>query len=54
VIWGSAPWERVAETLADLHDDVVAWLLPESGGMLALPRDRTGAIALRAARAARV
>ncbi len=30
-IWGSAPWERVAETLADLHDDLVARVRPQGG-----------------------
>jgi hypothetical protein len=54
VIWGSAPRERVAETLADLHDDVVAWLSPRAGECLLYLATGTGPIALRAARAARV
>jgi hypothetical protein len=42
VIWGLAPWERVAETLADLHDDVVARLSPRAGECWLYPRDRDG------------
>jgi SAM-dependent methyltransferase len=50
-IWGSAPWERVAETLADLHDNVVARLSPRAGESWLDLATGTGAIALRAARA---
>jgi methylase of polypeptide subunit release factors len=53
-IWGSAPWERVAETLADQLDDVVARLSPRAGECWLDLATGTGAIALRAARAARV
>jgi hypothetical protein len=27
-MWSSAPWERVAETMADIHDRLVARLDP--------------------------
>jgi SAM-dependent methyltransferase len=50
-IWGSAPWERVAETLAPLHDDLVARLTPRPGECWLDLATGTGAVALRAARA---
>jgi SAM-dependent methyltransferase len=50
-IWGSAPWERVAETLAPLHDDLVARLAPRVGERWLDVATGTGAVALRAARA---
>jgi SAM-dependent methyltransferase len=49
-IWGSAPWERVAETLAPLHDDLVARLNPRPGERWLDLATGTGAVALRAAR----
>jgi SAM-dependent methyltransferase len=49
-IWGSAPWERVAETLADLHDDLVERLAPRPGERWLDLATGTGAVALRAAR----
>jgi SAM-dependent methyltransferase len=50
-IWGSAPWERVAETLADLHDDLVERLALRPGERWLELATGTGAVALRAARA---
>ncbi len=50
-IWGSAPWERVAETLADLHDDLVARLRPQRGEHWLDLATGTGAVAIRASRA---
>lgn len=50
-IWGSAPWERVAETFADLHDDLVARLGPRPGERWLDLAAGTGAVAVRAARA---
>jgi len=50
-IWGSAPWERLAETLADLHDDLVARLRPQPGERWLDLATGTGAVAIRAARA---
>lgn len=50
-IWGSAPWERVAEILADLHDDLVERLAPQPGERWLDLATGTGAVALRAARA---
>jgi SAM-dependent methyltransferase len=50
-IWGSAPWERVAETLADLHDDLVERLAPRQGERWLDLATGTGAVAHRAARA---
>jgi len=50
-IWGSAPWERVAETLADLHDDLIERLAPRPGERWLDLATGTGAVALRAARA---
>ena len=51
VIWGSAPWERVAETFADLHDDLVARLGPRRGERWLDLATGTGAVAVRATRA---
>lgn len=50
-IWGSAPWERVAETLSDLHHDLVRRLDPRPGERWLDLATGTGAVALRAARA---
>lgn len=50
-IWGSAPWERVAETFADLHDDLVARLRPQRGEQWLDLATGTGAVAIRASRA---
>jgi hypothetical protein len=30
-MWGSAPWERVAPTMADIHDRLIALLEPRQG-----------------------
>jgi SAM-dependent methyltransferase len=49
-MWGSAPWERVAETLAPLHDHLVASLSPRSGERWLDVATGTGAVAARAAR----
>jgi len=50
-MWGSAPWERVAETLAPLHDHLVAELSPRAGERWLDLATGTGAVAIRAARA---
>ncbi|HYY32817.1 MAG TPA: class I SAM-dependent methyltransferase [Gaiellaceae bacterium] len=50
-VWGSAPWERVAETLAPLHDHLVAELSPRAGERWLDAATGTGAVAIRAARA---
>src|SRR5439155_19454003 len=50
-MWGSAPWERVAETLAPLHDHLVAALSPRAGERWLDLATGTGAVAIRAARA---
>jgi SAM-dependent methyltransferase len=49
-VWGSAPWERVAETLSDLHDDLIERLGPRPGERWLDLATGTGAVALRAAR----
>jgi SAM-dependent methyltransferase len=51
VVWGSAPWERVAETLAPLHDHLVEELSPRPGQRWLDVATGTGAVAIRAARA---
>jgi SAM-dependent methyltransferase len=51
VVWGCAPWERVAETLAPLHDHLVAELTPDPGQRWLDVATGTGAVAIRAARA---
>ncbi len=50
-MWGSAPWERVAETLAPLHDHLVEELSPRAGERWLDVATGTGAVAIRAARA---
>ncbi len=48
-VWGSAPWERVAETLAPLHDHLVGELSPRAGERWLDAATGTGAVAIRAA-----
>jgi SAM-dependent methyltransferase len=50
-MWGSAPWERVAETLAPLHDHMIEELSPQAGERWLDAATGTGAVAIRAARA---
>jgi SAM-dependent methyltransferase len=50
-LWGTAPWERVAETMADIHDRLVAGLDPHPGERWLDVGTGTGAVAQRAARA---
>jgi SAM-dependent methyltransferase len=50
-MWGSAPWERVAEAMADIHDRLIAGVDPRPGERLLDVGTGTGAVALRAARA---
>jgi SAM-dependent methyltransferase len=50
-IWGSAPWQPVAETLAKLHDDLVERLDARADERWLDLATGTGAVALRAARA---
>lgn len=50
-VWGSAPWERVAVTLAPLHDHLIAELSPRAGERWLDAATGTGAVAIRAARA---
>jgi ubiquinone/menaquinone biosynthesis C-methylase UbiE len=54
VMWGSAPFERVAETAADVHDLVVERLDPRPGERWLDLACGTGAVATRAARAGAV
>ena len=49
--WGAAPWERVAETNAPSHDNLVARLGPRAGERWLDIGTGTGAVAIRAARA---
>jgi SAM-dependent methyltransferase len=50
-VWGSAPWERLAATMGDIHDELVARLRPQPGERWLDIATGTGAVALRAARA---
>jgi SAM-dependent methyltransferase len=50
-MWGSAPWERVAETLAPLHNHLIEELFPQAGERWLDAATGTGAVAIRAARA---
>jgi SAM-dependent methyltransferase len=51
VVWGSAPFERIADELADIHDHLVAELAPQAGETWLDVGTGTGAVAMRAARA---
>jgi SAM-dependent methyltransferase len=50
-LWGSGPWEQLAETMADIHDRLVARLDPQPGERWLDVATGTGAVALRAAQA---
>jgi ubiquinone/menaquinone biosynthesis C-methylase UbiE len=50
-MWGSAPFERIAVTLADMHDELVARLAPRPAERWLDVGTGTGEVALRAARA---
>ncbi len=51
VMWGSGPYQRVTETLADLHDLLMERLSPKTGERWLDLACGTGAMAERAARA---
>ena len=48
VMWGNGPYQRVTETLTDIHDNVVERLAPQSGDRWLDLATGTGAIAERA------
>lgn len=50
-MWGSAPWERVAPTMAAIHDRLIGALGPQPGERWLDVGTGTGAVAVRAARA---
>lgn len=50
-MWGNAPWERVAPTLAAIHERLVEALEPRAGERWLDVGTGTGAVAVRAARA---
>jgi 2-polyprenyl-3-methyl-5-hydroxy-6-metoxy-1,4-benzoquinol methylase len=49
--WGAAPFERVTETFADIHDELIERLAPRPGECWLDVAAGTGPLALRAARA---
>jgi SAM-dependent methyltransferase len=51
VTWGAAPFERITETFADIHDRLIARLAPRPGETWLDVATGTGPLALRAARA---
>jgi SAM-dependent methyltransferase len=51
VVWGSAPFERVADEIAEIHDALVAELAPQAGETWLDVGTGTGGVAVRAARA---
>jgi SAM-dependent methyltransferase len=50
VMWGAAPFERIAEVTADAHDHIVDLLEPKPGERWLDVATGTGALAVRAAR----
>jgi ubiquinone/menaquinone biosynthesis C-methylase UbiE len=48
VMWGNGPYQRITETIADIHDVVIERLAPESGDRWLDLACGTGAIAERA------
>jgi SAM-dependent methyltransferase len=51
VAWGAAPFEKVAETIAPMHDALVERLAPQPGERFLDVGTGTGEVAFRAARA---
>jgi SAM-dependent methyltransferase len=51
VMWGKGPYQRITETLLDIHDLVIERLAPESGDLWLDLACGTGAVAERAAAA---
>lgn len=51
VVWGSAPFENVADDIADVHDRLVEELAPQAGEEWLDVATGTGGVAVRAARA---
>jgi SAM-dependent methyltransferase len=49
-MWGAAPFERVAEEIADIHDDLVAGVDPQPGESVLDVACGTGGVAERMAR----
>lgn len=50
-MWGSAPFEKVADEIANIHDHLVAELAPQPGEQWLDVGTGTGGVAVRAARA---
>ena len=50
-MWGSAPFEKVADQIANIHDHLVAELAPQPGEQWLDVGTGTGGVAVRAARA---
>jgi hypothetical protein len=51
--WGAAPFERITETFAEIHDRLIACLGPRPGETWLDVATGTGPLALRAAQAGR-
>lgn len=51
VMWGSAPFEQIEQSIAAMHEELVARLSPKAGERWLDAGCGTGAVALRAARA---
>ena len=51
VMWGNGPYQRITETITDIHDAVIEKLAPQEGERWLDLATGTGAIAERAARA---
>jgi 2-polyprenyl-3-methyl-5-hydroxy-6-metoxy-1,4-benzoquinol methylase len=51
VMWGNGPYQRVTETLTDIHERVISSLAPAAGDRWLDVACGTGAIAERAAAA---
>jgi ubiquinone/menaquinone biosynthesis C-methylase UbiE len=51
VVWGTGPYQRITETITDVHEHVIEWLAPAEGDQWLDLACGTGAVAERAAAA---
>jgi SAM-dependent methyltransferase len=51
VMWGNGPYQRITDTITDIHELVIEQLAPQDGDAFLDLATGTGAVAMRAARA---